>query len=191
MTLTTPRARVTGFTIVELLITVMIATILMTMAVPQFTRMVASNRLITQSNDLIAAMNFARSTAIKRNGSVFLCRASSATATDCVTSQAQWQHWIVRTGAGNVLRRGMINTHGGKLRVSSELTNDTVEFGADGLGRTNGALFTTASDSSTCSSTTKNCFKVCTSAMSSNNQREVVLGAGSRVTTQTATGTCS
>ena len=119
MTLRSTRARVTGFTLVELLITLMIATILMTLAVPQFTSLVANSRLTTQSNDMIAAINFARSTAIKRNGSVFLCRASSATATDCVTSQAQWTHWIIRTGAGNVVRRGTINTHGGKLRVTS------------------------------------------------------------------------
>jgi type IV fimbrial biogenesis protein FimT len=192
MTLRSTRARVTGFTLVELLITLMIATILTTLAVPQFRSLVASNRLTTQSNDVIAAINFARSTAIKRNGSVFLCRAASDTATDCVTSQAQWTHWIVRTGAGNVIRRGTINTHGGKLRVTSELTNDTVEFGADGLGRQNGALFgtTPGSAATDCTSTTKNCIKVCTSSVSANNKREVVLAAGSRISTKTVSGTC-
>jgi type IV fimbrial biogenesis protein FimT len=191
MTLTPPRHRHRGFTFVELMITVMVAAILMTLAVPQFRSVIASTRLTTQSNDLVAALNFARSTAIKRNGSVSLCRTSSATDTACATSQAEWAHWIVRTSAGNVLRRGSINTHGGTLKVSSELNNDTVVFGADGLARTAGALLSTASDSLACSSSTDNCIKICTTTVSLNNWRHVILGAGSRITTNTTAGTCS
>src|SRR3989344_4698731 len=62
-----PLIRNSGFTLIELIITLTIAGILMAVAVPGLKNFVSSNRLTAQINDLIADINLARSEAIKRN----------------------------------------------------------------------------------------------------------------------------
>ena len=59
-----------GFTLVELMVTLSIAAILMTMAVPSFTTITQNSRLTTQANQFVAAMNLARSEAVKRNAAI-------------------------------------------------------------------------------------------------------------------------
>ena len=55
-----------GFTLIELLITVTLAGLLLTLALPNFTDLIAKYRLITATNEFITSLNFARSEAIKR-----------------------------------------------------------------------------------------------------------------------------
>ena len=62
-----------GVTLVELLVTLVIAGILVGLAAPQFSEMVRSSYLSGQANDLIADLNFTRSESIKRGGNVGLC----------------------------------------------------------------------------------------------------------------------
>lgn len=61
---------ISGFTLVELMITVSIAAILMAMAIPSFNATIRSNRLTTYTNELITSFNLARSEAIKRGQQV-------------------------------------------------------------------------------------------------------------------------
>ncbi len=167
-----------GYTLVELLVTIALASVLLSVAVPSFRNLTVSNRLTTQANEFVAAIALARSEAIKRNASVTLCRASNATATACAAASGDWTDWIVRSPAGTVIRRGSVNTGGG-LEVTSTLTNDTIVFGPDGLAMTNGVLVN------------DHVIRVCSPAMSNANVRTTTLGAGSRVTTEVITGTCS
>ena len=55
-----------GFTLMELMVTIAIAGILLGVAIPSFTSIISSNRLTTYANELVTALNFARSEAIKR-----------------------------------------------------------------------------------------------------------------------------
>jgi len=55
-----------GYTLMELMVTVAIAGILLGVAIPSFTSIISSNRLTTYANELVAALNLARSEAIKR-----------------------------------------------------------------------------------------------------------------------------
>jgi type IV fimbrial biogenesis protein FimT len=59
-----------GFTIIELMITVVIASILLTIGVPSFQNLIRENRLATQANEFITALNMARSEAIRRGQNV-------------------------------------------------------------------------------------------------------------------------
>lgn len=65
-----------GFTLVELMITLVIAVILLTIAVPSFITTIQNNRATAQANELVTALNLARSEAAKRGDSVSVCRSS-------------------------------------------------------------------------------------------------------------------
>lgn len=69
----------TGFTLVELLITLTIAGILLGIGVPSFFHIIQSNRSATQINTLVNAINFARSSAMERNGAVWIGSHDSGT----------------------------------------------------------------------------------------------------------------
>lgn len=62
--------RHTGFTLVELMITLAVVAILLTVGIPSFQAIFQSNRLATQANEMIGAINLARSEAIKRGANV-------------------------------------------------------------------------------------------------------------------------
>lgn len=102
-----------GFTLIELLIAISVMAILVTVAIPAYSNMLASHRLATQSNTFLSALHLARSEAIKRNGRVVVCKSSSGE--DCDASGGWQQGWIVFDDANNnasldagedLLRRG-------------------------------------------------------------------------------------
>jgi type IV fimbrial biogenesis protein FimT len=166
-----------GFTIIELLFTMVIAAILMAVAIPSFRTMIAANRLTTQANDLVSAVNYARSEAISHNNAVTFCRSTLEASTNCSGSSGNWRFWIVRNAAG-VLRTGSVNNFAGAIVLSSTLTNDTMVFSSDGLVRSAGALITDKS------------FTVCANNISVDNIRTVTVGAGSRFSTDKSSGGC-
>ncbi len=55
-----------GVTAIEMMIALAVAAILLTLAAPSFTNSIRDNRLITQANDFLTALNLARSEALKR-----------------------------------------------------------------------------------------------------------------------------
>jgi len=83
-----------GFTLIELMLTVFVAAILLSVAVPSFITMVENNSLASQINQFSAALNLARSEAVKRGRRIVLCRSSIVNNT-CATAGGYEQGWIV------------------------------------------------------------------------------------------------
>lgn len=82
-----------GFTLIEILITILVLVIVMTIAIPSFNAVIQNNVTISASNDMIIALNYARSEAIKRAANVSLCPAADQTFSSCGND---WnQGWIV------------------------------------------------------------------------------------------------
>lgn len=65
-------SRQTGFTLVELVVTLVVMAILVTVAIPGFGNFIANQRVKTGAQELFASLNYTRSEAIRRNGSVYL-----------------------------------------------------------------------------------------------------------------------
>jgi type IV fimbrial biogenesis protein FimT len=175
---TNPRSRAGGFTIIELMFTITLAGVILAIGIPSFQTIIASNRLTSQTNEMVSAIQFARSEAITRNTAVTFCRANFEASTNCAGGAGQWNFFIVRTATGTVLRRGPLPNYNGSVSVNSDLTADIAVFSPDGLGRTGGALINNRT------------FTVCSTGVSDRNIRTVTIGAGSRLSTEKSTGTC-
>jgi type IV fimbrial biogenesis protein FimT len=186
-----PKASTTdGFTLIELMVTLAVAAILVAMAAPSFRTLLASNRLSTQTNELVGAITFTRSEAVKRGRNVTLCRTDSATALACLAgNQSAWEHWIVidpgiaATDSSRVLRRGSIPTQQISVAASSNLTAtaNQIVFRPDGM-----AL---GSDGSTLLIAT---LRVCTGTQGvDQNARLLELRGGGRVATTAASEICT
>ncbi len=81
-----------GLTLVELIITLVVAGILLGIGVPSMRTMIQDNRLVAAANGLVLTLNYARSEAIKRFAVVSLC--ASDDGANC-TATAWDQGWIV------------------------------------------------------------------------------------------------
>ncbi len=84
-----------GFTLVELMIVLGLMSIIAAVAVPSFQSIIVSNRLASQANELVAALNYARSEAVKRRKSVTL---TSNNGTDWSAG------WTITDADGTLLR---------------------------------------------------------------------------------------
>lgn len=82
-----------GFTLLEVIVTVSIAAILVSIAVPSFKTMFKNNRITTGTNEFVAGLVLARSEALKRNNNTSLC--SSSNQESCGSSTNFADGWIV------------------------------------------------------------------------------------------------
>lgn len=84
-----------GFTLIELMTTLSVAAILLSIAVPSFRESIIRSRLTTMTNEFVTAINFARSEAIKIGHSVTLCKSEDGSS--CSTDNTvYWENgWIV------------------------------------------------------------------------------------------------
>jgi type IV fimbrial biogenesis protein FimT len=84
-----------GFTLLELLMTLVIASLVMTLAVPSMRDLLQNNRITGQVNEMVTAFNLARMESIRRGAPVSVCasadQAGCSNATDWATG------WIVFT----------------------------------------------------------------------------------------------
>lgn len=73
-----PMRKAHAFTLVELMVTLAVAAILLSVGVPAFQSLVKNNRLTGATNELAAVINAGRSEAIRRGTTVTLCASSNA-----------------------------------------------------------------------------------------------------------------
>jgi type IV fimbrial biogenesis protein FimT len=75
------RKRAGGFTLIELLVTMSVAAMLAAIAIPSFKTMAQGQRRVAEVNELVLALNYARSEAVKQD----------STAGVSVTANGSWQ----------------------------------------------------------------------------------------------------
>ena len=87
------RLRYAGFTLVEMVVTLLILAILVGVGVPTFLDATLGSRLGSAANNLVVSLYLARSEAIKRNTTVKVC--ASTDGATCATSSSWQGGWIV------------------------------------------------------------------------------------------------
>lgn len=166
-----------GFTLLELLITVAVAAILAALAAPGFASLINSNRLSAQANEVVASLQLARTEAIKQNRRVIICRSTNGTS---CAGAGQWDQWITfidMDSNGSPAAAEIIRVFTAKAPLQLTSTNASITFRADGMARdAGGALLDNAVV--VCIPTTR----------PAENRRTVTLAAGSRISSASSNG---
>lgn len=119
--------RMAGFTVVELMITLIIGAVLVAMATPSFTSMVHSSRAQSMADDFASALNFTRTESLKLATRVTICASNNGS-----TCTGAWNEgWIIfqdyaatdndapvleKNGTKNLLKTA------GKSKINSAIT---------------------------------------------------------------------
>ncbi len=87
----------TGFTLIELIVTIAIAGILLALAIPSFREITLNNQRASRVNEFVAALNYARGQALALRTDVVMCRTRSNAAAVPVCGEGEgWEAgWIV------------------------------------------------------------------------------------------------
>ncbi|MET0661443.1 MAG: GspH/FimT family pseudopilin [Steroidobacteraceae bacterium] len=104
-----------GFTLLELMVGITVLGVLLAVGVPSFTSMIRTNRVATQTNQFIAALNFARNEAAARGLPVSICASDSAQSScAAATSDTSWSNgWLIFTDRSGTA--GAVDTGSGDL----------------------------------------------------------------------------
>lgn len=94
-----------GFTLVEMMVTLVLMAIMVGLAVPGFGILIKNNRIETQTSAMYSALMLARSEGLKRVSRITVCRSSNGTS--CATSGGWEQGWIVFDDCNN---NAVVNT---------------------------------------------------------------------------------
>jgi type IV fimbrial biogenesis protein FimT len=137
-----------GFTLLEIMISIGVLAIMLSLAVPAYNELVKNNRISTQANALHTALMLSRSEALTRLSRVTVC--SSSDGSSCASGGWE-QGWIVFLDPDNdatvdnnetILRIDSAITGGNTFRGNSNVAN-YVSFVGDGASMTTSGTFQT------------------------------------------------
>ncbi|MDE2079796.1 MAG: GspH/FimT family pseudopilin [Burkholderiales bacterium] len=141
-----------GFTLIEMLVAVAVLVILVTVAAPSFTQLIAQQRLKRINAELVTALQYARTEAVARNTSIqfMLMRSSAMTCymvfieggvTDCDCTRTPGSACVLGLGAELQTTQIPIGTDVQVRRLSAGAA--PLSFSSDGqMSGTPGASFT-------------------------------------------------
>lgn len=142
--------KIHGYSIIELLSTLLLASILIAVGAPRLSTFFDGNRMVSNTNNLVSAIQIARNEAIKRGARVTVCKSANADAVaPTCTIAGDWdQGWIVFVdiganaqfdGANDTILRRQPGVDGATTTITtggSPLIDDYIQFTSRGVPRT-------------------------------------------------------
>lgn len=171
-----------GFTLVEMMITLAIAAILLTVAVPSFQAFIENNRLATNANNFISMLQYAKSEAVKRNATVSLCAGNPTSGCVCNVQagcDANWKNGYIVFTDPNV--NCTVDNGEQILRTNEGFRGD---YTITAIGCLNFRGLGSLSTNNTVT------IKVCTSRITADNTRNIEVNPVGRPRVQKSTGAC-
>ena len=170
-----------GFTLVELLVTMVVFGILASIAIPSFSDLIKNSRLATETNDLMSDLAYARSEAARQGKRVTLCVSSNGTS--CGTGSAWAGGRIVFADTGTY---GTVDGTDAVLRVSNSISAKKITIAASGFSTLNYLQF---KQSGATSSSVNGKFKICDDRTGAYG-REIELLITGRAALKTTSASC-
>jgi len=134
---------VTGFTLVELLVTMAIAAILMAVAVPSMMAFLADQAAASSADELAEGIRLARTEATKRGIDVTICASqntSDASPTCSGAADDGWlTGWIIHDSALNLIR---VQNPMRSISTVDSQTRSEIVFRANGMASNGAVTFT-------------------------------------------------
>jgi type IV fimbrial biogenesis protein FimT len=136
-----------GFTFIELVTTISIASILLAVGIPSFQILSQSNRMTATVNEIISHLNLARIKAVLRGVDVIMC--PSADGRECKNTMIWDQHIILFTDTNNsgqfepgeeLLKRLDVNSS--SIRISTTIKRRKAAYDFRGFSMGNNVTFT-------------------------------------------------
>ncbi len=148
-----------GFTLIELMITVAVLAVALSIGIPSFRTLMTNNRVTAEVNDFVSALNIARSEAIKRRDTVTLT----------ATSGSSWElGWSVADSGGTTIRVQQAFDSTSTLRGT-----DSDAAAVSSIAYDSGGYLSSAKPPFT--------FSLCNAGASANREKQVTIVAGGRV----------
>ncbi len=135
-----------GFTLLELMFTLAVATIVLGIGIPNMRDLIRNSRVAAETNDLVIGFHAGKSEAVKRRENVTFCATEDATAEAPECGGSFYDGWIVfvdRNGNGVVdtdadpeISDVVIESHGPMRQgLTATAENNYFAFAASGFGR--------------------------------------------------------
>jgi type IV fimbrial biogenesis protein FimT len=180
---TPKQQKVQGFTLLELLIGISIAGVIVAFALPSLRDFTASNSVSAGTNQMVSALNFARTQAITLRTPVTLCASAnyytysaSHTAPTCSGSAFE-KGWVIYVGTSgptatasttNILKAQAPDTSG-KLTINGAAIGTNISFNSVGTTTNTGNLIVCGNGNTT----------------NASKARVIQIGAGGRIQSMT------
>lgn len=184
-----PQRRARGITLVELLVTMAMLVIVLSIGLPSFEGASNTSKLASTASELGGAVQLARSEAVRRGRNAVMCRSDNGTS---CTAGATWSGWIVfvdddgddQVDSGETVVRTGTVPDGIGVRGSPGIAgrNDRITFLATGVARATNARALLTATLGVCVASTR----------PTDNARDLSIAFGSRTTLRSKStgGTC-
>lgn len=135
----------TGFTLYEVLITVLVIGVILSIGVPNFAEFTQNSRLTQTSNDLLSSFQLARSEAARSKSNITICASDDPLAPTATCSGTFNDGWIIfvdlngdidRAGVGENVIQAYPPVPTG-INITTNAASTYFSFAGTGLGRGN------------------------------------------------------